>query len=153
MRLNLKQKRFEAPLNEFINSVLEKFGKKVVSIILFGSVARGTARKGSDIDLLVVIEDLPEEWRKRDSVLDDAVMSILLKYHMRIFPIIVDPEDVLISAKWPNPLFYGIFLGYEILHDKNRFFRNVMEVARNVIKEKKPIYVEGGKKWELAKLI
>ena len=35
------------------------FGSRLVSLVLFGSVARGDARETSDIDLLVVARDLP----------------------------------------------------------------------------------------------
>jgi predicted nucleotidyltransferase len=35
----------------------EEFSKKIISIVLFGSVARGTADVNSDIDLLILVED------------------------------------------------------------------------------------------------
>ena len=48
------QKRFQEPLIEFVKVALEKYGEKIEIIILFGSVARGEAKEGSDVDILVV---------------------------------------------------------------------------------------------------
>ncbi|KPV63416.1 MAG: Nucleotidyltransferase domain protein [Candidatus Bathyarchaeota archaeon BA2] len=47
--------RLESSLSEIVNTVKTVDG--VVGIILFGSVARGEADEGSDIDLLVLFED------------------------------------------------------------------------------------------------
>ena len=48
------QKRFQEPVREFVKVALEKYGDKIESIILFGSVARGEAKEDSDVDILVV---------------------------------------------------------------------------------------------------
>ena len=48
------QKRYLEPVLEFVNVALEKYGEKIESIILFGSVARGEAKEDSDVDILVV---------------------------------------------------------------------------------------------------
>ncbi|ODS40228.1 hypothetical protein BEH94_07475 [Candidatus Altiarchaeales archaeon WOR_SM1_SCG] len=41
-------------VKEFGKELLERFGDKIESIILFGSAARGTADEESDIDILIV---------------------------------------------------------------------------------------------------
>ena len=43
-------------ITEFVKKAIKAYGDKIQSITLFGSVARGTARLDSDIDLLVVVE-------------------------------------------------------------------------------------------------
>ena len=40
-------------------------GARLVSLVLFGSVARGTASQSSDIDLLVVADELPRSLADR----------------------------------------------------------------------------------------
>jgi len=46
--------------------ILEEGGPAISRVILFGSVARGEAREGSDIDLLVVLKGGDRhEWRRR----------------------------------------------------------------------------------------
>ena len=42
------------------------------AVILYGSVARGTARRHSDIDIIVVAEGLPDDWFDRLDILGDA---------------------------------------------------------------------------------
>ncbi len=41
--------------------MLDALGEKVYSIIVYGSVARGTAKKNSDIDILVIGKD-KKDW-------------------------------------------------------------------------------------------
>lgn len=43
-------------LDAFVERLKRKLGEQLVSAVLYGSVARGTARPDSDIDVLVVIE-------------------------------------------------------------------------------------------------
>jgi hypothetical protein len=42
-----------------------RFGDQLVSVVLFGSVARGQAREPSNIDLLLVARGLPRSLRDR----------------------------------------------------------------------------------------
>lgn len=42
------------------------------AVILYGSVARGTARRHSDIDIIVVADGLPDDWFDRLDMLGDA---------------------------------------------------------------------------------
>ena len=74
------QNKYQEPVLEFVNVALEKYGEKIESIILFGSVARGEAKEDSDVDILVVGDVSLEE-------LVDISIPILLE------------EGELISAK------------------------------------------------------
>jgi hypothetical protein len=47
-------------------------GDRLVSVVLFGSVARGDARASSDIDLLIVVEGLPKGHFARKRLLAPA---------------------------------------------------------------------------------
>lgn len=61
----------------------------VVSAGLFGSFARGEAKPGSDIDLLVVVETLKE--RERVSVLlSDQLQSLTERYGLPLQPVIYE---------------------------------------------------------------
>lgn len=48
----------------------EILGENLVSVALFGSVARGEAKETSDIDLLVVCHELPQGMFKRRALLE-----------------------------------------------------------------------------------
>jgi len=52
-------------LDLFISSVQAELGNNIVSIILYGSVARGEARPGSDVDLLIILRDASPVYRER----------------------------------------------------------------------------------------
>ena len=47
---------------DFATKAYEKFGKIIKSIILFGSSAKGTAEKTSDIDIILIVDDAAIQW-------------------------------------------------------------------------------------------
>jgi len=47
---------------DFATKVYEKFGKIIKSVILFGSTAKGTAEKHSDIDVIIIVDDATVQW-------------------------------------------------------------------------------------------
>ncbi|MEM4152757.1 MAG: nucleotidyltransferase domain-containing protein [Candidatus Pacearchaeota archaeon] len=47
---------------DFATKVYEKFGKIIKSIVLFGSSAKGKAVKGSDIDIIILLDDCSIQW-------------------------------------------------------------------------------------------
>lgn len=49
---------------EFVNKALQRFNGQIVSIVLFGSRARGEAKDDSDMDVLVVMSDASPSIRK-----------------------------------------------------------------------------------------
>lgn len=50
--------------------LVERFGERLAELRLFGSFARGDAREGSDVDVLVVVRGLTD--RERDEAIDLA---------------------------------------------------------------------------------
>lgn len=50
---------FDRIVSALPSACLQVYGKRLRSLALFGSVARGTPRPDSDIDLLLVVDDLP----------------------------------------------------------------------------------------------
>ncbi|MGH7340330.1 MAG: nucleotidyltransferase domain-containing protein [Candidatus Rokuibacteriota bacterium] len=52
--------RLRTAADSYARSLGRRLGDNLVSVVLYGSVARGEARDGSDIDLLVVCDDLPD---------------------------------------------------------------------------------------------
>lgn len=147
IKIKLNQKRYEKPLEEFVSKILKRFNDELVSIILFGSVARSVATEYSDVDLLIITE------RENREEFDTEVLSCLLKYGVRIFPITCSKDELEFSVAHGNPLFYGFLTGYKTIYDKEKFFVDSLGKVVEKIKKEKPIFISGGEKWELAKII
>lgn len=145
------QSRYEEPLNEFTEMVLDKFGDNVISIVLFGSVARGTAARYSDIDLLVISKKLPLKILEREEIVSDIILKIIKKYYIRVCPVFLGPEDL--SGNNINPLFYGVITGYRVLYDPKGFWNNFLAGIKPLIINKDPVYIEGEKRWRIAQII
>jgi hypothetical protein len=56
---------YDQLIKDFLSRVMQMFEGNLVSVVLFGSVARGTARKESDIDLLIILRDTPDDHYER----------------------------------------------------------------------------------------
>ncbi len=63
MEISPLDKRRQKAIDEFVKRATQAYGDRIRGITLFGSVARGTPRRDSDIDLLVVIDK--EDFRLR----------------------------------------------------------------------------------------
>ena len=63
------------------------YGNKLKAVILYGSVARGTATEESDIDIMVLVDGTAQELRTFEDQLSDVSTDISIKYFM-VFSII-----------------------------------------------------------------
>ena len=63
------------------------YGDRLKTIILYGSVARGTQTEGADVDIMVLIDGTDAQLREYDERLSDVSTDMALKY-MTVFSII-----------------------------------------------------------------
>jgi len=56
---------YKVLLNQFTELLQREYCTELISVVLYGSVARGDARKDSDIDIIIVLRDAPVEYYKR----------------------------------------------------------------------------------------
>lgn len=56
-------------MQQFLRLLQEEFGDRLRSLLVFGSVARGTARLDSDVDVCMVIRELPVSRYRRHQLL------------------------------------------------------------------------------------
>lgn len=107
------------------------YGSRLVSVAVFGSVGRGTPGPDSDIDLLVVVEQLPQGRLARS---DDFVgVERFVEPHLTsahshglhptLSAIFKTPEEV--SAG--SPLFLDMIDDARILHDRDGFLQAAFE--------------------------
>jgi nucleotidyltransferase len=133
------QEPYKSLLEKLTKLLQEEFQDKLISVVLYGSVARGDNRKDSDIDLLLVIKDLPKTITERvilfDKVerkLDDYVMRLMDDgYYITLTPVLKTPEE----AMRFSPIYMDMTEDAIILYDENGFFRKVLEKTKKRLKE------------------
>jgi hypothetical protein len=130
-------------------------GDDVISVVLFGSVARGEATLYSDIDLLVVVRNLPRgrmarlEYiravgRRIDKPLQDLRSKGVLS---DVCPILKTPEE----AVQIRPLYLDFVEDAVFLVDRDGFFAGILSRLRSRLKELGSVRRQMGKirYWEL----
>jgi len=93
---------FEAIVLRAQRACVDCYGDRLVSLAVFGSVARGTPKPDSDIDLLLVATPLPRGRmaRVREFEAVDRVVSTALTeahaagVHTTLSPVLKTPEEV-----------------------------------------------------------
>lgn len=146
---NLKE-----PYNEILSALLyellNSLGDKLVSFVVFGSVARGEAGKNSDIDILLVVKDLPKSKFKRQELfmkIEERIEGILNKFYEKNYfidfsPILKTPEEALKIT----PLYLDMVEDAIIIFDRE-FFINILTRLKKRLDELGAQRVRLGKKW------
>ena len=145
MKLPSKVKK---ALNEFVEACKDKFGRDLISVVLFGSRVKGYAREDSDFDVLVVVKNLPDV-KKRFDLVEDIEDRIWNKYKIKISSILLEPEEIFEPV---NPLLFGVLLGYKVLFGQ-RNWKNYLGYVKEWVEALNPVYVEGGREWNIKRLI
>lgn len=118
----------------YAEALRSELGDNLVSVVLFGSVARGEARPSSDIDLLVVGERFPAGRFARLRVLEGADRRIEPELE-RLHPLGLEPRLVPLvktreEAARVVPLYLDMVEDARLLHDRDGFFRAVLARLR-----------------------
>jgi predicted nucleotidyltransferase len=124
---------------EILNNYL---GERLISIMLFGSIARGDWDKNSDIDILIIVDgwnDKPvwnriEELRKAKRELEES-LEYLEALRAGYWPIIQNYPLNIEEAKKFNRVYLDAIIDGIILYDKNNFLTNILESLRKKLEE------------------
>lgn len=77
-------------LDAFRQRLSGRFGDALCEVVLFGSVARGEAHEGSDVDVLVVLRAM--QWAEKRAVLNIAA-DLWTETGLQISPTVLDLEQ------------------------------------------------------------
>jgi uncharacterized protein len=125
---------------ERLRAALERReGENLVSFVVYGSVARGTAAPGSDVDLLLVFRSLPP--RRHDRFLvwyreleqlratHGALLADGCAFDWSVLSLTTE------EARYHSPLYLDITLDGRLLLDRGAFFAGVLDGLRARIRE------------------
>jgi predicted nucleotidyltransferase len=116
------------------------YGERLISVVIFGSVARETQAFDSDLDLLIIAEGLPHGRMKRimefesvEEKLDPFIESLRREEGINTYlsAIIKNPEEV----ERGSPLFLDMVEDAKILFDREGFFEKRLERLKTRLKE------------------
>jgi len=142
---------YKTLIEELIEALKRKYGDKFISLVVFGSVARGEARKDSDVDLLLVIDSIPKrrlerqkEFMEVEKELEGYLNELFDEgYFIDFSPIIKTPEE----ATRLSPLYLDMVEDAIIAYDKEDFFKKILERIRKRLEELGSKRVRMGRKW------
>ena len=121
-------------ISQTLEALKQKFGKELSSVILFGSLARNEL-EFNDIDLLVIVKELPKDWRKSDDITIE-IEKIGLKSGITLHIELLANKELEFSVNEGAPLLFEISSAYRVICD-NGFFENQMKILRqNMVKWK-----------------
>lgn len=104
-------------------------GERLVSVVVYGSVARCEARPDSDLDLLVVAKDLPRPLRERRAPILEAYAECRPAEPDPPIPlslVVKTPEE----AEHTSPLYLDMVEDAVLLVDEDDFFATVLDRLR-----------------------
>ncbi|MDO8690004.1 MAG: nucleotidyltransferase domain-containing protein [Dehalococcoidia bacterium] len=141
---------FEPLISRYQELLEAELGQNLVSLVLFGSVARGDFDQDSDVDLLVVCESLPSNrWQRWDPIL--AVEERLRQERsghgstpLPYFSVILKSR---LEAAYHSPLYLDLVEDARFLLDRGGFFGGVLEEIRVRLRELGSQRKFVGKQW------
>ena len=137
-----------ADLDRFLERLRAHFGARLVSVVLYGSRARGEARPESDLDLLVVAEGLPASRLDRREILRSLAEQTSEEFADALSCVSFTPAE----ATHVHPFYLGMLSGQQILHDRDGFFAAVLERLRARLRElgaRRLVDDDGYEYWDL----
>jgi predicted nucleotidyltransferase len=137
-----------ADLDRYVSALAARFGPDLVSVVLFGSWARGEGRPESDLDLLVIVRGLSGGRFDRYRVVRELARGISEDLDDRLALIVATPE----GAERVKPYYLGMLSGHLLLRDEGGFFAGVLERLRQRLEElgaRRYVDEDGYEYWDL----
>lgn len=118
-------------INEFVRR-LTGVGR-IYSVVLFGSRARGTSGPYSDVDILLVVEKLPDSEFGRRKLAVEAAKPIFLEKYISISAVLMTKDEVLDGLESFNPLILEMAKDGVIIRDDRGFFQDVKKKVSRLL--------------------
>jgi predicted nucleotidyltransferase len=112
--------------SRLVNAYKAYLGDKLISMVLFGSRARGDYAKSSDFDILIIAESLPERYLARMGY----IRTPLLNFEEKVSIIAKTPDEF--DSCFP-PLYLDMATDGKVLIDKGRFMEKRLKKIKRII--------------------
>lgn len=110
MKEMISKDRFDEEVRNIAEQLIREY--KPQKVILFGSLAKGSPGAGTDIDLFIIKEDIPNLGVDRIRELER-----LIKYRLATDFIIYKPDEVEQRLKMGDPFIKGIFKEGKVIYE------------------------------------
>lgn len=108
---------------------------RVISAVIYGSWAKGTQTPDSDMDILIISEEVNPKRHRRTSEIADLKRCLFVGFPLDI--LLLTPDEAISNFQNHNPLFLDIAVEGIVLIDSNDFVRKLMEETREYIRQRK----------------
>lgn len=146
----IEEEYFENTLRRFLEFILT-LNLKIKGILLFGSVATGKAKNDddylSDIDLIIVCDDLPKDRRERK----EKIFSLIKPVHSSIQDIWLTSKELEEQVDSKFYLILDAFDEGKILHDTDGLLKRLKNKLFIELKEKGVIKTDLYWQWPIKK--
>jgi len=150
----VKDQLYSEYLSQFLKLLKARLGDNLISVVLFGSVVRGEADEGSDVDLLIVSDGFEGSFGERFQhfqEIDKELLELETRKKLRregygtlISPVPLNRKEV---ERHP-PILLDILTDGIILYDKNGFIKGELADLRKRLKALKAKKVRlPGNRW------
>lgn len=118
-------------VDRYVQLLEARFSRDLLSVVVFGSRVRGTAKPDSDLDVLVVARGLPvRRWPRYEGV-RAAAREVSEEFAAMRSVIALTPEE----AATVRPYYLGMLSGHILLRDQERFFEGVLARLQRRLRE------------------
>jgi len=123
--------KYKEALSELLAFLKDKLRENLISVVVFGSVARGTFKEHSDVDLLVVSRNFPKKLVDRIDLFVDKTFEISMKYgiNISIIPLKID------EAQSTQPIYLDMAYEGIILYDRDNFIEKKLNDLRKKLEK------------------
>ena len=139
-------------IERLVETLKKCLGENLISVVLYGSYARGQSSPESDVDILIIAEGLSPHQLERQAILTKILQEIETPFRQTLkqtgwYPYISAVLKTPQEADGISRIYFDMLSAARIFFDKGGFFATVLEKVRKRLEELGAKRVQVGKMW------